>query len=88
MSTYWVLLVYAFALGLPLYLLWKFKPLAWFWHLVSCAAALALGLMPPPAGWQGPSWDLAFGGMFLFLMVYGVGGIVMQGSRHPRKRHA
>lgn len=88
MSGTLVMLVYAFALALPVMLLYFFKPAAWYWHLLSCAAALAIGLMPPPAGWKGPAFDLLFGGVFLFLMAWGIGGIAMYGSRPVHKRHA
>lgn len=88
MSTSLVFLVYAFAFGLALLLIYLFKPLAWYWHILSCAAALAIGLMPPRAGWQGPAFDLVYGFVFIFLMVWGIGGVAMYRSRQPRKRHA
>ncbi len=88
MSTTVVLLVYAAATGLALLLLYMFKAQAWYWHLLSLAAAFGVGLMPPPAGWQGPAVDLMFGSAFIFLLVWGVGGFLAYGTRHPRRKHA
>jgi len=83
-----VVLVYASALGLALLMLYLFKAQAWYWHLLSLAAAFGVGLMPPPAGWQGPVVDLLFGTVFIFLLVWGVGGLLVSGSRSPRRKHA
>ncbi|HWQ54951.1 MAG TPA: hypothetical protein VN442_14795 [Bryobacteraceae bacterium] len=88
MITILVLLVYAFALGLPLWLLYHFKAQAWYWHVLSLAAALGLGFMPTPAGWQGPAYDLLFGGTFVLLTVWGIGGIAMYGTHVPHRKHA
>jgi hypothetical protein len=83
MSGIWVFLAYGFALGLALYLLYRFKALAWYWHLSAMAVALGMGFVAPP-----PGYDLAFGACFAFLMVWGLGGILMYNTHHPRHKHA
>ncbi len=78
MSTIWVVLVYAVALAVALFILFRFRSLAWYWHLLAVIAALGLGLMTPPPGWQGPIVDLTLGGVFLLLVVWGVGGFMLR----------
>jgi hypothetical protein len=88
MSSLLVLLVYVVALGLPLLALYLFGARAWYWHILSLAAALAVGLTPPPAGWEGPAFDLLCGGLFVALGLWGVGGLAIHRRSHPRHKHA
>jgi len=76
MSMIWVVLAYVVALAAALFLLLYFRSRARYWHLLAIALALGLGLTPPPAGWQGPLFDLACGSSFLVLLVWGVGGFL------------
>ncbi len=87
MSSIWVLLVYGGATVLAVALLYFFHSQNWYWHVVSIVAALGLGLAPaPPEGWRGVTFDLAIGFVFLFLMVWGVGGFLAY--RTHQTRHA
>lgn len=76
-----VTLAYGLAILLALALLYVFQA-KWFWHALSLAAALALGLSPLPAEWRIP--DLLLGAVFLFLFVWGVG---MPAFRHHHAHH-
>jgi hypothetical protein len=82
----WAILLYAAILAVALYLLYHFKARAWYWHGLSVAAALGIGLTPPPPGWQGPQYDVLFGSTFLLLFVWGLGGFLMYGTRRPRHK--
>lgn len=75
---------YLIALTIPVYLLRHFGSAHWFWHLVSIGAALALGLTPMPV--QGPAVDLTFGFVFIFLMTWGIGGLIPVHGH--REKHA
>jgi hypothetical protein len=84
----WVILLYGAILGVVLFFLYHFGPQAWYWHALSVAAALGLGLMPPPQRWQGAAFDVLMGSGFLLLFAWGVGGFVLYGNRRTRHRHA
>lgn len=92
MYNMWAVLVYLLALALPLYLLWQFDAVHWSWHILAIVAALALGFMPAPFGLSSAALDLAFGFIFIFLTVWGIGGLILAGRRHEpghhRERHA
>ena len=70
-------LVYLVALGGPLWLLHRFGSQMWFWHALAIAAALVLGFIPTPVEFKGVATDLVFGFCFIFLMVWGIGGLVV-----------
>jgi hypothetical protein len=74
------LLVYGFALLLSAALLYFFQ-VRWYWHVLSLAAAIAVGLTPLPVEWNVP--DLLAGAVFLVLFVWGL-GVVPFGTHHPR----
>lgn len=62
--------VYGAALALAVVLLFFFHA-RWFWHVLSVAAALGIGLTPLPPEWKVP--DLVVGFVFFFLLAWGVG---------------
>ena len=78
-------LVYFLAIGIPVYLLYRFHSQAWYWHLLAIAAALGLGFVPTPSEWKSAGFDLAFGFCFILLIVWGIGGLVVY---HPHEKHA
>ncbi len=88
MSSLWVILAYGAALGLALFLLYQFKAQAWYWHGLSIAAAVSMGFIPPPQGLAGPIYDLLFGALFAFLIVWGVGGALMFRTHQAHHKHA
>ena len=71
MSTMLVYVVYGFSVALALVFVYLFHA-RWYWHVLSVVAALAVGFSPPVAGWEGPSRDLAYGFVVLFLLVWGL----------------
>ena len=81
------ILVYLLAFGLPVYLLLRFDSHSWIWHALAIAAALALGFVPTPPEWKTKTFDLLFGSVFVFLMVWGIGGLLPI-LRHHHARHA
>ena len=87
MSGMLAVLVYLFAMGLPLYLLFHFHAQAWYWHALAVAAAIGLGLLPIPAFLQTTTFDLPFGFVFVALLIWGVCGLLLfhpHGKSHHR----
>ena len=67
-----VLLVYAAAFLLAVYLDYRFERVGWYWRVVAVALAFAIGLTPPPARYVGPGFDLTVGAVFTLLFVWGI----------------
>ena len=82
-----VILAGVVAMAVPAWLLYRFGSSAWYWHLSALAVALALGLMPTPAFMSGEAGDMVTGLVFVFLIVWGIGGLVMFRPHH-REKHA
>ena len=72
MSPVWVILTFGSSVVLALLALYFLHARAWYWHVLSVALAVTLGLTPLPAGWQSPSADLLVGSVFLLLIVWGL----------------
>ncbi len=89
MSTMLVYVVYGFSVVLALVFVYLFHA-RWYWHVLGVIAALAVGCSPPLPGWAGPSRDLIYGSVFLFLMIWGLAGpFVHRFHRHTGlPRHA
>ena len=84
-----VLLVYAVAFAIPVVLLYFFRSAPWIIHLLSVAAAVALGFAQIPDQWKGRTFDMAFGGFILFLLVWGIGGLLPPVRHHHHyEKHA
>ena len=88
MPIFLVVLVYLVAIGLPVALLYFFRAQAWYWHTLSLAAALCLGLLPMPAGWESAGMTLLFAFTFAVLMIWGIGGLVLFRPHHKHEKHA
>lgn len=84
MFSLFAILVYLVALGLPIYLLIQFHSQAWYWHALAVLAALALGLVPTPLWLQSAASDLATGFLFILLMVWGAGGLLVFHTHHEK----
>jgi len=78
--------VYGSSLLAALLLLYFFRPKAWYWHVLSVAAALVIGLTPFPEGWHSPAADLVVGTVFIFLFFWGAGAIFFLGTRRRQVR--
>jgi hypothetical protein len=87
MNSFLVLLAYAFALGLASFLLYWFGPLSWYWHGLSVALAMTVGLIPPLDGLRGPLYDLAVGFVFILSFVWGAGGAFVTHAHHEHTHH-
>jgi hypothetical protein len=84
MSGMLAVLVYLLAMGLPLYLLYHYHSRAWYWHSLAVVAAIGLGLLPIPAEFQTPVFDLVFGFLFIALMIWGVCGLLLFHAHHEK----
>jgi hypothetical protein len=71
MSATLAFVTYAASMGLALILLGVFHARPWYVHSASVLLALGIGLVPPPAGWGGPVYDLSVGALFSFFFIYG-----------------
>jgi hypothetical protein len=79
-----VVFCYVAALAFGLLLLWRCSHVHWYWHLLSGAAALVIGMMPPVPGWTGPVCDAALGCAFILLLVWGLGEPLFRWLHLPR----
>lgn len=73
MNSLVVFFTYTGAFALALLLLYAWRDVSWPWRVLSLAAALAIGLMPPIEGLAGPVYDLMVGAVFLVLFVWALG---------------
>jgi hypothetical protein len=80
-----VVLVYLLAFALSVVLLITIHSRPWYLHILAILAALALGFMHIPEQWKGVKFDLMFGGVILFLLVWGVGGLLTLHIHHHEK---
>jgi hypothetical protein len=79
-------LIYLFAIGISVHLLRHFHSQAWYWHVPAILAALGIGLVPTPPAWKIVGCDLVFGFVFVLLLVWGLGGLILW--RPHREKHA
>jgi hypothetical protein len=75
-----------FAVVIPIYLLYRFRSQAWYWHVLAVILALVIGLMPGTALLQTESGSLLYGFSFIILIVWGIGGLIPYRPR--RAKHA
>jgi hypothetical protein len=81
-----VALAYLLALLLAVLALYWFGKARWYWHALSFAGAIGIGLMPPLPFWSGPAYDMAVGCAFIVLLVWGAGEPVYDALRLPHHR--
>ncbi len=82
MSTALVYVVYGFSVALALFCVYLFHA-RWYWHVLSVLLALTVGFSPPLPGWEGPTRDLVYGCVVLFLLAWGGAEPFI----HPFHRH-
>jgi hypothetical protein len=80
-------LVYLVAMGIPIYLLYRFHSQDWYWHTLSVLAATTLGFIPIPFALQKPEFDLLFGFTFIVLTIWGAGGLILFRTHHQPHHH-
>jgi hypothetical protein len=73
-----------FAVVIPIYLLYRFRSQAWYWHVLAVIVALVIGLMPGTALLQTESGSLLYGFAFIILLVWGIGGLIPYRPRHAK----
>ena len=91
MSPMLAVLAYLAAIGIPIWLLYRFGSQSWYWHCLALGAAIGMGFVSIPARFQGPLYDLAFGFVFINLLIWGAGGIIFFRSHAHhghREKHA
>jgi len=85
MFSVFAILIYMAAMAIPAGLLYYFGSEPWYWHVFAILAGLVMGFVPMPA-LSNQSFDLLLGFAFVFLMVWGIGGLFM--LRPHREKHA
>jgi hypothetical protein len=87
MNSIWVVVTYGLAVTSAFLLLHFFHMRHWYWHALSIATAIGLGVIKMPEQWTGPTLDLTVGFFFVFLAVWGFAAPFF---RHPHRhdRHA
>jgi hypothetical protein len=83
-----IVLEAAVALALPIYLLYRFRSQAWYWHVLAVIVALVIGNMPGTPLLQTEGGSLLYGFWFIILMVWGVGGPIVMLYRWCRHKLA
>ena len=87
----WATLTYAGAAALAVLLLLAFRARTWHWHVGSLVLATLVACLPyPRVGLaNGPLVDLIVGSLILFLLVWGLGGLVFRPmEQHGQQKHA
>ena len=88
MSGIVAVLVYLIALGLPIFLLYRFGIQTWYWHVLAVIASVGLGFVPIPPELQKPGFDLLLGSLFIMLMIWGAGGLILYRRHEHHEKHA
>jgi len=90
MSLAIVTFTYTVSLILALGLLYLFGALRWYWHAFSVAAALVLGVIPMRVfdAWLSPVFDLAYGNLIVFLLVWGIAAPFFRRHHMPVHHHS
>jgi hypothetical protein len=76
------MLTFGSAAILALAFLYMSGPKAWYWHLLSGAAALAIGLAPIPAKWNTSQTNLIIGFFFVLFSLWALAAPFVWGRRH------
>ena len=69
------ILTYLAAMAIPAWLLNRFGSEAWYWHVLAILGGLAWDLCPRRPRCPHPPTELVVGFVFVFLMVWGIGGL-------------
>jgi hypothetical protein len=77
LSAILIYVVAVVSVALPLYLLYRFRSQAWYWHVLAIIVALVIGLMPGTAVLQTENGSLLYGFWFLLLTIWGAGGLIL-----------
>lgn len=78
-----VALSYLLAFLVAVLALYLFGKARWYWHALSFAVAIGIGLMPPLPWWDGPGYDMAIGSAFIALITWGVGEPIYDALHMP-----
>jgi hypothetical protein len=88
MSSTLVAVSYGLAVVFALLLLHFFHMRHWYWHALSIAAAIGLGIVRIPEKWSGPAFDLAMGFLFVFLAIWGLAAPFFRKPHGQLHKHA
>lgn len=84
----WATLAYAGAAAIAVLLLFAFHSRSWYWHIASLVIATLVACVPYPQPGT-PVVDLIVGSVILFLLIWGLGGLVFRPfQQHGQHKHA
>jgi hypothetical protein len=81
-------LVFLLGISLPIFLLYRFHPLAWPWHALAVILAVAIGLAPGTALLNSVPGTFLYGFAIGFLGIWGLGGLAGFHRRAASRPHA
>ena len=87
MTSYLPMIAYTAAVALAIALLYATDTLRWYWHALALAVAFAIGFFPTPSGYNTPMVDMITGSVIVFLLFWGLGGLLL-GTLPHKTKHA
>ena len=87
MTPYLPMVAYCGAVALAIGLLYAFDTQRWFWHVLALALAFVIGFIPAPSGYNSPLVEMISGSLIVFLLFWGLGGLLL-GTVPHRTKHA
>jgi hypothetical protein len=84
MFSVFAILIYMAAMAIPAWLLYHFGSEHWYWHALAVLTGLLLGFVPLPPAFSNAGYDLVLGFVFVFLMVWGIGGLFLFRPHHEK----
>ena len=72
-------------LALPVYLLYRYRAQAWYWHVLAVVVAMVIGNMPGTALLETLGGSMLYGFFFVTLMIWGIGGLIPFRRRREKR---
>lgn len=79
-----VFAVYLLSFLIAVALLFTIHSRPWYLHVLAIGAALALGFWQRPPEWNSTQFDMAFGAVIIFLLSWGIGGLLTLRFHHAK----
>jgi hypothetical protein len=77
-------LLYLAAVLVPIHLLRRYGAVSWYWHALAIAGAVGVGMAPGTTLLNSVAGTYLYGFAFVFLGVWGAGGLLFRRTRRSR----
>ena len=77
-------LIYVAAIAIPIWLLYRYRSKAWYWHVLALIAAGVVGLAPATPLLETTAGTFVYGFVFFVAAVWGIGGLIPIRSRRQK----